>query len=43
MIDNAIASIHTEIHVEIRHGNTFWVEETLKKKIEFKGIQIGDF
>ena len=43
MIDNAIPSIHTEIHVEIGHGNTFWIEEALKKKIEFKGIQIGNF
>ena len=43
VFNHAVAPVHTEVHVKIRHGNPFRIEETLKKQIEFQRIQIGNF
>ena len=43
VFNHAVAPIHTEVHVKVRHGNPFRIEETLKKQIEFQRIQIGNF
>ena len=42
IVDNLLSPFKTEIHVDIRHGNTFRVQETLKQKIIFHGVQLRD-
>ena len=36
------AAVLVEIYVDIGHGDTFRIEETLKKKIVFDRVYIGD-
>ncbi len=42
VIDNLVAFFHTEIDIEVRHGNTFGVEEAFEQQVEFQRIEIGD-
>ena len=41
--DHPVTAIHTEVDIEIRHGDPLRVEESLKQQIVFQGIQIGNF
>src|SRR5690554_1258244 len=37
-----LASVIIKIDVNIRHGNTLWIEESFKKQVVFKWINICD-
>ncbi|CSC18076.1 Uncharacterised protein [Vibrio cholerae] len=38
-----ITLIHTEIDVEVGHGDPLWIQETLEQQIVFQRIKVGDF
>ncbi len=42
VIDDPVAALHAEVDVEVRHRNTFRVQETLEEEIVFERIQISD-
>jgi len=39
---NSVPSVFIKINVNIRHGNTVRIQETLKEQIIFDRIYIGD-
>ena len=41
-MDHFVASGFTEVDVDIGHGDTFWVEETLEEQAVFDRIDVGD-
>ena len=43
MFDNLVTFLHTEVNVEVRHGDTFRVKETFEQQVKFQRIEIGDF
>ncbi|CSE51359.1 Uncharacterised protein [Shigella sonnei] len=43
VLDNLIAFLHTEVNVEVRHGDTFRVKETFEQQVKFQRIEVGDF
>src|SRR5580698_7478110 len=42
IVDDFAAPVHAEIHVNIGHGNTFGIQESLKQKLVVKRIQVGN-
>ena len=42
IIDNFLSSFKAEVHINIRHGYSFRIQETLKEKIIPDRIQLGD-
>ena len=42
VVDHAVAVVHAEIDVEIRHRHAFRVEETLEQQVVREGVEIGD-
>src|SRR5205814_1868046 len=42
VIDDAIAAIHTEVDVEVGHGDAFRIEKALEQQVVRDRIQIGD-
>ena len=42
ILDYAITSIIVEIHVDIRHGYSFRVKETLEQEVVLDRVQVGD-
>jgi len=42
VVDYLFAAVLAEVHVDIRHGDTFRVEETLEQQVVGEGVQIGD-
>ena len=42
IVNDLLPPLETEIHVDIRHGYTFRVQETLKEQIVFDGVQFCD-
>jgi len=40
IVNCAVAVVLTEVHVEVRHGHAFRIEEAFKKEVEMKRIQI---
>ena len=43
VFDNLVAFLHTEVNVEVRHGDTFRVKETFEQQVEFQRIKVGNF
>ncbi len=43
VLDNLVAFLHTEVNVEVRHGDTFRVKETFEQQVKFQRIEVGDF
>ena len=42
VLDHAVAAVVVEIDVDIRHGDTLWIEESFKEEIVLDGVEIGD-
>ena len=42
IINHLLPSFKAEVYIDIRHGNTLRVQKTLKQKIIFDGINIGN-
>ena len=42
IIDNFLSSFEAEVHINIRHGHSFRIQETLKEKIIPDRVQLGD-
>ena len=42
VIDHFLPALKTEVHINIRHGYSFRIQETLKKQIVTDRIQLGD-
>ena len=42
VLDDLSAAIHAEVNIDIWHGDTFGVEETLEEELVLKGINVGD-
>ena len=42
IIDNFLAALVAEVNIEVRHGDTFRVQEALEKQIIFHRINTGD-
>ena len=40
IVDHFPAAIHAKVHVDIRHGDTFGVEEAFKEQIVGEGIEV---
>ena len=43
MLDNLIAFFHTEVNIEVGHGDTFRVKETFEQQVEFQRVEVGNF
>ena len=42
MVDDALAALHAEVDVEVRHGHALRVEQTLEQEVVLQGVQIRD-
>ena len=42
IVDHAIAAVHAEVDVEVRHRDAFGVEETLEQQVVLQRIDVGD-
>ena len=42
ILDDPLAPFHAEVHVEIRHGHAFRVQEALEQQVIGQRVQIGD-
>ena len=43
VINHAVTFFHAEVNIEVRHGNSFRVQEAFEQEIKLQRIQIGDF
>ena len=41
-MDDPVAPLHAEVHVKVRHGHPFRVEEALKQQVVLHGVDVGD-
>ena len=42
VLDHLGAAVLAEVHVDIRHGDTFRVEEALEEQVVGEGVEVGD-
>ena len=42
VVDHPVTLLHAEIHIEVRHGYPFRVQETFEQQVVANGIQIGN-
>ena len=42
VLDDAVASLHAKVDVEIRHRDAIRIEETLEEKIVFERVEVGN-
>ena len=42
VVNNLLTPFKAEIHINIRHGNSLRIQETLKQQIVFNRIKLGD-
>src|SRR5690606_23270698 len=43
VVDDAVAPLHAEIDIEIRHRHALGIEKALEQQIVFERIEIGNF
>ena len=42
VLNRTVTVVLAKVHVKVRHGHTFWVQETFKKEVVLQGIQVGN-
>ncbi|MCY1425308.1 hypothetical protein D9M71_410930 [compost metagenome] len=42
VVDDAVATIHAEVDVEVRHRNPFRVQEPLEQQVVFQRVEVGN-
>ncbi|CQB92688.1 Uncharacterised protein [Salmonella enterica subsp. enterica serovar Typhimurium str. DT104] len=43
VFNHLVAFLHTEVNVEVRHRDTFRVQETFEQQVKFQRIKVGNF
>lgn len=42
VLDNLVAAMLAKVHVEVRHGNTFRIQESFENQVVRQRIKVGD-
>src|SRR3954463_12302091 len=42
IVDDAVAAIHAEVDVEVRHGNALWIQEALKQQCVINRVEVSN-
>ena len=43
VFDDFVAAFHAEVHVEVRHGDAFGVQEAFEEEVVGERVEVGDF